>query len=368
LIGAGLGQAGIGGAVDKVLEIAGVKKPRGLVDTSVEAGKDIIDGAISEGTGQSLGAFKEVLPKVGRSIYGKAMRIPPASLKDETRDAVYNTMFKEKLPIGNWTRAKMNDVISVLDDDITYTLKGLSTKGEASSIVNKGPFYGSTEGSSIDIKPVLDTLDSLKAKYANSLDAKAYIQAIDTVKDKLVAKTFKNNGRMTLIDANDLKKGIYRDIQDYYYKVNKAETGRIGIQTDIDAVAQSKAASAIRDAIISHPDVPKEIVDKMSREAGLMNARKWVERAVNRGNNLDLLSLDGMVFGVLAEGGVPSAIAYKIAKSQPVMSRLGLWVGKDRKIPSATSPSRLIPFELMESLRSKDDEIPVIKGSGILGQ
>ena len=124
-------------------------------------------------------------------------------------------------------------------------------------------------------------------------------------------------------------------------------------------MAKSRAASAIREAILSHPDIPQSVAKNLSREAGLANARKWVERATNRGGNLDPISLDGIVFGMLIEGGLPGTVAYRIAKSQPVMSRLGIRMGNFFPGTATKEATRVLPFFMQQS-GQQEQERPTI--------
>jgi len=262
---------------------------------------------------EAAGGVRTLLSKteLPESIYARTMKMPPGSLGEEGRASVLQTLVREeKLPLGKNTLFKVNQIIKDTDKKIGDTLEALSQ-----------------QGAQVDINVVVNALDDLKTAYKNRPNPQPYYKAIEAVKQDYINHSFVNQGRLTLTDAQALKKGTYQEISSYYMKQQKPETGRIGIQNDIDAASKAKAAQALRQAVLDEPSVPQEIKVAMKKEAGLMNARKWVERATNRGGNLDPISLSGMLFGVLAEKGIPGAAAWRIAVSQPVMSRFAIWLG-----------------------------------------
>lgn len=347
--GAGMGQAITGGLADRGLEALGLMPKSTPIEATKQAGKDVLTGSTAEATGQAIPGF---LYKIGRpiakSLYGRSMKIPPGSVSEEVRDKILDTMaLQEKIPLGPFKTKKINKIVGKLDNDISKTLTDLSGQGKE-----------------IDINGVATSLDSLKPKYANRPNAQSYFDAIDEVKDQFLNHAFVNQGtgKISLIDANNLKKGSYEEIGKYYSKLQKPETGRVGIKSDVDAAATAKAASAIRDAILTHPDVPPQVVNDLKREASLMNARKWVERATNRGANLDPVGLLPILFGMLVERGLPLTVAYRIAQSQPVMSRLAISMGQAGKGVTSNVASRAIPWFLMQS--GQREEKPVIREPG----
>ncbi len=286
------------------------------------AGKTSTVGKIAGGVGEFTNPIswpgkvaktgRELIGKTGipESIYARSMKIPPGSLREENRASVINTLVRdEKLPLGKATRTEINSIVEEIDNGITNTLDNLSSTG-----------------SKFNIDTVSTALDNLKDNFNNRPNPKQYYNVIDKVKKDFIQHSFVNNGKITLSDAQALKKGTYTELEQYYAKGIKPETGRVGIKNDVEAAAKAKAASTLRNAILNNTDVPDSVRMDLSREAGLMAARKWVERAANRGQNLDPISLGGMAFGILVEGGVPGAVAYKIATSQVVQSRLAIFL------------------------------------------
>lgn len=247
--------------------------------------------------------------KLPESIYGRTMKMPPGSVRDEVQNSVLNTLVREeKISLGKTSLHRMKTAIGELDTKIDDALEFIATH----------------TGADMDINTIVTALDTLKSKYKNRSNPQPYYDAIDAVKQEYIGHSFVRNGRIALDDAVQLKKGTYQEIQNYYMKGQKPETGRIGIQNDIDSVAKAEVARTIKQVVLEHPDIPDGIKAAMRREAGLMNARKWVERATNRGGNLDPVNITGMLFGVLVEKGLPGAAAWRVAMSQPVMSRLAI--------------------------------------------
>jgi hypothetical protein len=294
--------------------------------------------------GKAAGGIRELLGRsnLPESIYARSLKIPPGSLKEEGRANVIETLVRdEKLPLGKGTRAEINSIIKELDDGITKTLDDLSSSG-----------------SQFSIDTISIALDNFKDNFSNRPNPQRYYNAIDKVKKDFIehdfvarkeventilrqSKIVNETGKpfevpetvktyipdtINLSDAQALKKGTYAELEQYYTKGQKPETGRVGIRNDVEAAGKAKVAQTLRNSILSSPDVPESVRTDLSREAGLMAARKWVERAANRGQNLDPISLGGMAFGILIEGGVPGAVAYKIATSQSVQSRLALFI------------------------------------------
>jgi hypothetical protein len=308
----------------------------------------------------AAGANRIAATKAPEWLMTKAMKMPPGSLRDEVRQDVASTMSRGDIPsLGSKTLPAMNARMKGLETHIDNTLDNLSR-----------------QGAEFSIDKVSKALEDMKKEYVNRPDSQDYYRAIDEAKKSVIEHDFAArkaqvtvnaptsivgpNGQpltvpqqktvsvpdtISLMDANQLKKGIYQEIQSYYARGQKPETGRVGMNADTEAAytkAKARAASVLRNEVLNHPDVPKSVRQAMRTEAGLMNARKWVERALNRGGNLDPISLSGMLFGVLVEKGVPGAVAYKIATTQASMSRLAKWAGKEGRAGiSAARPNAL---------------------------
>lgn len=289
--------------------------------------------------GKTVGLMRKGIgaTKIPEELYAKTMKIPPGSLRSEERAQVIDTLLnKEKLTLGKTTRDQLNSIIKEVEDSIQPILDKLSAKG-----------------SEFNMDVVYKSLDDLKPKFAGRRDAKAAFEVIDEIKKdymehdfitKTMASPLEPRTNLLFKDAEpwietkpetisrdallnkaqEMKKKIYEMKESYYQKGAKPETGRVGIKNDIDAAGMSNVASTLRESILNHPDVPSSIKTELAREAGAMQTRKWVERAANRGGNLDPVSWGALGFGILTEGGVPAAAAYKIVMSQTMQSKLAL--------------------------------------------
>lgn len=268
--------------------------------------------------------------KIPEEIYARTMKMPPGSLKVKSRGEVLKTMVREeKLPLNQKSIDFMDQTIKSLDEGITTAIE-----------------TATQQGGKIDINKVADTLDDLKKKYSNRPNPNPYYEAIDSAKDDFLNHAFVNNGEVSLLDAHKLKKGTYAEIQAYYKKQQKPETGRVGIQNDVDSAAKAEAARVLRQEVLENSLIPEAVKADMKRESGLMNARKWVERATNRGGNIDPVSMAGMVFGILVNHGVAGPVAWHIAKSQSVLSRLAINLAKTRSPIGPTVPNA--PFQVAQ--------------------
>jgi len=269
------------------------------------------------------GARKTVAAtNIPEDIYARTMKMPPGSVREDVQGKVLKTLVRnEEIPLGTGrfsgksSLEKINNIVKKTGDSIDKELGWLQSQ----------------YASEIDVGYVTNALDKFKDKYKKQLDYKAYEAAIDDVKDMVVQHAYSNNGKIGVFDANEMKKGIHQSIESYYMKQQKPESGRVGVKNDVDASARAEAAKALRASVLDHPDVPASVRENLERQAGAMNARKWVERATNRGGNLDPVSLSGMLFGVLVDNGMPAAAAWRVSTSQPVMSRLALQLAHGNK-------------------------------------
>ena len=343
-VNAAMYVSGVAGGIRKAAEI-------GDLATVAKLAKDIETyinpvSAVSKGAATLANKISDTnLPE---KIMGRTMKIPPGSLKQGGRESVLQTVTREQgLPLGANTVDQYTDIVGKLDKDITRQIDS-AAKG----------------GAQVNMDRVTTALEKLKDNYKNRRDSQAYFDAIDKVKADLIDHDFNERisktsmkpvssnilgpdgkpivtlqpvteqvrtGFMDVDKAHQLKKGLYQEVQDWYMKAQKPETGRVGLHNDVEAVAQAEAAGVLRDEILNNPQVPYSVKKSLRTEAGLLNARKWVERATNRGGNLDPISISGMMFGVMVDHGLPGAAAWRLVMSQPVMSRIAIGLAKGGK-------------------------------------
>ncbi len=266
-----------------------------------ETGKAMVDPSRLPGLARkAAGSEKLGIPE---KLYETAMKIPPGSLKAQERAKVIHTLLREeKLALKPKAVERMSRDIERLDIGIEGTLE-----------------YISAQGANMDAADILNAIDGLKDQYKGMSNPDKYYKALDAVKDEYATHAFvsaiEEGGTIPLADANIMKKAAYQEVAQWYKKGQMPETGRVGIRNKPEAIAKAEAAKTIRQTILDHPEVPKHMKTELAREAGLMNARKWVERATNRGGNLDVIHLSGMMFGILVEKGVPGAVAFQWVKN-----------------------------------------------------
>lgn len=264
--------------------------------------------------GELIGGARQAVGATGipEWMMTKVLKTPPGEVGQKVKASISSTVVNEGKMVTKNLPAKMSATIARLDNDINDTLNLLTASG----------------AKKVNLNQVSRALNDLKLKYKDFPNPQEYYDAIDQVKQAYLTHPNAAQGEISLIDAHNLKKGTYKEIGNWYRKTQGPETKRVGIQTDIEAVAKDTAARALREAVINHPDVPDIVKTQLGREAGLMEARRWVERAVNKGENIDPVRLTTLLAGILIDNGVTPAIAYRIAGSQPAMSQIAIWLKK----------------------------------------
>jgi len=285
--------------------------------------------------------LQKPLSALGESIMARVLKIPPGRLNQAVRKEVTQTIIREGLPINNKTVNKIKETTAGLEKNITGSLTQAS----------KG-------GSKINVDSALNNLENLKAKYDNTLSPGVYHKAIDNAKIELINHDFMDKvskskiiiepsailgpngkpimvpkitninvptGEVDILKGHLLKKGIYKEIQKFYMDRNRPAAGtNLGNKLQAGNEAKAEIARTLREEILKHPDVPASVKADLQREASIVNAQKWVELATNRGGNHDPISLGSMAFGIMVEKGLPSAAAWRIAMSQPLLSRFAI--------------------------------------------
>ncbi len=81
----------------------------------------------------------------------------------------------------------------------------------------------------------------------------------------------------------------------------------------------------------------------------MLKARRWVERATNRGGNIDIPKLQAIMFGLLTESGIPGAVGLHAVLSQPVMTQFAIWLKKGsqtiQKLGDVATPMGLATYQ-----------------------
>ena len=307
--------------------------------------------------GQAVSGVRKVVgsEKLGipEKLTAASMKIPLTALRAEERAKVFKAIVRdEKLSLSPKSFDKMRSDIKVIDEGISAKLDELSDLG--------------TE---VDIADVVTALDDLKKDFKYRRVPKSYFDALDEVKDSYIkhilvkggpegALNLPGGGKIKIADAHNMKKGAYREIGEFYKRGQQPLASKAGIKDPIESVAVAEAARALRASILDHPDVPKSIKKDLAREASLANASKWVERAIARGENLDVVTLSGMMFGVLVEKGVPGTLAYHMMRKH--QSQLGLLLAhgssKMRKAGAKVRPGTLGAFQAGRLVQEANSE------------
>ncbi len=305
-------------------------------------------------------------------IWESQLKIPPSELSQVRREGVIGTLSEGKAGrLGGGTVNRMTQIIEGLDKDIEGIIQSATRPG-----VND-----------VSFSVISKALDDLKLTYRNHPHANQIVDAIDGIKQTFREHEFVAQTKMSplkpitqaqvppggslniqrqvtpwqqttpqtidwnipLSDAHQLKKGAYQEIVNWYKKSEKAETGKIGIRNDYESVATDAGARAIKDAILNSPDIPDIVKSKLSQEAEMLKARRWVERATNRGGNIDIPKLQAIMFGLLTESGIPGAVGLHAVLSQPVMTQFAIWLKKGsqtiQKLGDVATPMGLATYQ-----------------------
>jgi hypothetical protein len=320
------GALGLGGKVSKVSSLTQAAETLNPISIVLKASESLL---------------KKPLTSLGESLYARVLKIPPGRLNQAVRQEVTQNLIKEGLPLNKNTVNKINNIVFRLEESISGGIENAS----------KG-------GTKININSAINNLNNLKLKYKNTLSPETYYKAIDNAKIELINHDFMDKvikskitltpstildqygkpimipkiqnikvptGTVDIALSHQLKKGVYKELQKFYMDRNRPAAGtQLGNRLQAGNEAKAEIAKTLRQEILDNPDVPSYVKRDLRREAGLVNAKKWVELATNRGGNHDPISLGGMAFGIMVDKGLPSAAAWRIAMSQPSVSRLAI--------------------------------------------
>lgn len=268
--------------------------------------KDVAEG----GTFAAVGPIVEALGPAGRSMVGRALKIPPKQANVPTRAKAVRSLIAEDLGLSERGLTKAIKKIDELDNQVSAAIKEASMGGE-----------------SVNVQVLVDRLDALKPKFANRANPKEYYHIIDQVKTEIATHpytvTVGDEIRIPLQKAHELKKGLYQEIDSYYVNITSSEPKKIAA-AQTESVAKSAVANSLREEILNNPLIPKDVASKLSREAGLMNSKKWINRAVARAGNHDIITFNDVLLGTLVNAGIPKTIGIRILRSPRVQARIGI--------------------------------------------
>lgn len=267
---------------------------------------------IGEGAAFSLlgAGAGSVLSSFGRGAVRSALKIPPTQVNSKTANKAVDTIIKENVRVG----------------------EGGVSKGKA--IIENSEKYMddllAKSGGSVDATKFVDAIESMKAdkRFRFGSDPAAANAVLDDVANKaLMHPEVRANGTIPLAEAQQLKKGLYRELDKYYRNFGKLEPSK-AMASDAELTGKATWAAEIRQQMLDSPGIPKEAADVLSRESNLVNAMGWIKRRVNVAAGMDPLTFNDVIVGGLIREGWPAALAVRFLRLPAVQSQVGIWMAR----------------------------------------
>ena len=280
-------------------------------------GADLLFGEDTGSWGRKLseGAAFSVVPRVlssgvkalGEGAVRSALKIPPTQTSEESARSAVDTIIKENLRIGEGGVTKGTGIIKGMEEQIDSVLK--------------------KSGSSVNVSDIADVIESQKPRFAYSSDPKSMESALDSIKEKALNHPSVVDGKLSLSEAQKLKKGLYRELHGFYKNLSSLEPNK-QMAWNASSVGTASWAEGLRKSIMSDPTVPSEATTWLKREANVINAMRWIERRANVAANLDPITFNDVLLGGLIREGVPAAVGIRILRAPAVQSQIGIWMAK----------------------------------------
>jgi hypothetical protein len=314
LFGTGVGTLAklptLGTAPTEALGYAAGSKAADLIygeDTGSFAQKTA-EGLMWAGIPRAIG---KLATPVAKSVMKRAIKIPPAQAKAAVRERAVETLLSERIGLSKVGLSKTIRKIGSLDNEIEQAISAAS-QGQKT----------------IDADTLYTYIAKVKhsKELSRSPDAAVQRQILESLEQSLRSHSYFSEGKITLEDAHQLKKGIYEQLNTFYRNAEKqGKSVGASIVDQTKKVGKASYANALREEIIDTPGVPKDIVAKLKKEGGLVNAKRWAERAVNRAENHDIITFNDVLLGTLIDGGIPKTVGIRILRAPRVQSRLAIW-------------------------------------------
>ena len=267
--GAGLGYAGAK-RITKATDVAlGLESPETAGTAFKQAGKDVVEGAAIEAGGQVLG---KVAPPVAKYVGEKSQ---------QAARGLYKSSAKFPTTLSNTERSKLAE--TALRENILPTEKGLGklaqTQRDILDSVNKAVENVSSKGGKIETNKVLKQLDYAYDKARLSDDPVGYTKIIDGI-----AKKFRAHGEtISVSDAHQIKKNIYKLLPSKAYEPNFAATERVSI------TGRKGLGRGLKEGVEQAVPGAKEA---NARAKELIDLSEVLNKTVNRIENNNLISLN----------------------------------------------------------------------------
>ena len=345
LAGAGLGYAGGRQVADLIEQRAGLQQPKGVGQELLETAKDIGTGAAMEATGgivakPVLGALKYA-GSVAPRLYESVAKIPPRSVTGQGRKQMIETAMKYGIAPTQKGLSKLQNMIEGVNEKIA-------------GVINNSEKFKKDGKEVIKIDSIAKRLDSVKewAKKSYADPAPVY----KMVDDYKLGVTGSRGAEISVVEAQDLKQGIYRRLKDSAYGEYSTP------QKEID----KQFARGIKEELLEkYP----QLQALNAKDSALIRLEKELEKSVNRTRNRDIMGLadyGGTIGGAELAGGpgaAAGAITSKILRSPAIMANLSFALNKASKKAGVPIASRAIGYPIGKAVMPSNEQIEQTAGN-----
>ena len=295
-LGYGIGRQGANLLDEKL----GISKPATFKESATRSLNDMKTGAELEMGGQILGPMiggaAKQLNKMGYSLAEKSLKVPP-SVPSATRSNVINTMLDNGIPISKSGLAKAKGILTDLNDQMDMAVASSPNKNNL-----------------IDTNAVLGPVQDLRDKMLNTVNGKELAAKLDGV---VKSFTSQYGPQMTVEQAQTVKQNTNALLSKAYGQIQDVTTESI-----------KQVVRGLKDQIA---EAIPEISGINANYGKMKDLEKWLERAVNRTGNWDILSLAPAVAGGMVGGATGSVVKgaeamglWRVLKSPPVQSNIAI--------------------------------------------
>lgn len=300
IAGAGLGYAAGRQGANALEEFAGIKQNSTLPEAAKNALIDTGTGATMEMGGQ-IGdkaiqyAGEKLLVPTARKIYESAMKIPP-SVQKSVRDRAISTGLRKEIPVNEKGLSKVEGRIEELNSQIAKGIDDLTASQKLADKMNTKLGYRTYDENKVNMKDVVSRMDDLKDFYRKSApNPKPYIDSINQYKKEVLQA---RGTEMFADKAQQLKQGIYALHRKHY-----------GEMKGLDIEMDKAIARGLKEEIVKkYP----QLESLNAEDSALLNLQTFLERAVNRSRNYDIVRLGDQIMsvgGAVAGGPAGGALA-----------------------------------------------------------
>lgn len=241
------------------------------------------------------------LPDMPESMYINSLK-PRFTQKGglEQMKRVAQTGLNEKVPISEYGFEKVKSLIDNLNNQINDVIQN-----------------GNSQGKTVDVNDIAKRLDGLKEQFTNQVNPNVDLGIIDNAKQEFLNHPKVVDGKLSVADAQAIKKGTYT-------RLNK----KYGEQGSAEVEAQKQIARGIREELVNQ--FP-ELQQLNSREGGLIELQSALERRLAQLSKENKISLGSLAASNVA--GLKGLIAHIVLQSPPIIkSRIAYTLNRAKNI------------------------------------